>query len=112
MKEYYCIFQKLSLRGLFGGMTPDLTCSAVITPYLGSNQELLSFKVQLAGSKGAIIPSCLHYMLEYLSKGNNKLDDMKRFISTGIQNGRREGALIAKYQSACFASQFFFFFPC
>ena len=77
-------------------MTSDLTCSAVITPYLGSNQELLSFKVQLAGSKGAIISSCLHYMLEYLSKGNNKLDDMKRFISTGIQNGRREGALIAK----------------
>ena len=87
-------------------------CSAVITPYLGSNQELLSFKVQLAGSKGAIIPSCLHYMLENLSKGNNKLDDMKRFISTGIQNGSREGALIAKYQSACFASQFFFCFPC
>ena len=70
-------------------------CSAVITPYLGSNQELLSFKVQLAGSKGAIIPSCLHYMLEYLSKGNNKLDNM-RFISTGIQDGRREGELIAK----------------
>ena len=93
-------------------MSSDLMCSAVITPHLGSNQELLSFKVQLAGSKGAIIPSCLHYMLEYLSKGNNKLDDMKRFISTGIQNGSREGALIAKYQSACFTSQFFFSFPC
>ena len=77
-------------------MTSDLTCSAVITPYLGSNQELLSFKVQLAGSKGAIIPSCLHYMLEYLSKGNNKLDNMRRFISTGIQDRRREGKLIAK----------------
>ena len=93
-------------------MSSDLMCLAVITPYLGSNQQLLSFKVQLAGSKGAIIPSCLHYMLEYLSKGNNKLDDMKRFISKGIQNGSREGALIAKYQSACFASQFFFSFPC
>ena len=93
-------------------MSSDLMCSAVITPYLGSNQELLSFKVQLTGSKGAIIPSSLHYMLEYLSKGNNKLDDMKRFISTGIQNGRREGALIAKYQSACFASQFFFSLHC
>ena len=77
-------------------MTSDLTCSAVITPHLGSNQELLSFKVQLAGSKGAIIPSCLHYMLEYLSKENNKLDNMRRFISTGIQDRRREGKLIAK----------------
>ena len=73
-----------------------LMCLAVISPYLGSNQELLSFKVQLAGSKGAIIPSCLHYMLEYLSKGNNKLDNMRRFISTAIQNGRREDAAIAK----------------
>ena len=73
-----------------------LMCSAVTSPYLGSNQELLSFKVQLAGSKGAIIPSCLHYMLEYLSKGNNKLDNMRRFISTAIQNGRREDAAIAK----------------
>ena len=77
-------------------MSSDLMCSAVITPYLGSNQELLSFKVQLAGSKGAIIPSCLHYMLEYLSKENNKLDNMRRFISTGIQDRRREGKLIAK----------------
>ena len=73
-----------------------LMCSAVITPYLGSNQELLSFKVQLAGSKGAIIPSCLHYMLEYLSKENNKLDNMRRFISTAIRDGRREDSLIAK----------------
>ena len=74
-----------------------LMCSAVITPYLGSNQELLSFKVQLSGSKGAVIPSCLHYMLEYLSKGDNKLDNMRRFISTAIQDGRREDTLIAKY---------------
>ena len=77
-------------------MSSDLICSPVITTYLGSNQELLSFKVQLAGSKGAIIPSRLHYMLEYLSKGNNKLDNMRRFTSTGIQDGRREGELIAK----------------
>ena len=73
-----------------------LMCLAVISPYLGSNQELLSFKVQLAGSKGAIIPSCLHYMLEYLSKENNKLDNMRRFISTAIRDGRREDSLIAK----------------
>ena len=72
-------------------------CSAVITPYLGSNQELLSFKVQLSGGKGTVIPSCLHYMLEYLSKGDNKLDNMRRFISTAIQDGRREDTLIAKY---------------
>ena len=96
MKECYCIFQKLLLQGLFWGISLDSMCSTVITPYLGSNQELLSFKVQLAGSKGAIIPSCLHYMLEYLSKGNNKLNNMRRFISTGIQDGRREGKLIAK----------------
>ena len=84
------------LQGLFWGMSSDSMCPAVITSYLNSNKELLSFKVQLARSKSAIIPSCLHYMLEYLSTGNNKLYNMKRFISTGIKDGRKEGALIAK----------------